>query len=364
MKFECNKEKLQELVVKIEKTTSRNATLPILSCILLVVKDKTLTLKATNLEVGSELILPVRVEKEGVVAVSGSLFSQILSSLKTNKNLTIEEKDGGVEIKTIETTVFLKTNPYEEFPLIPRIEADKKIVIKVKDIILGIKSVVYSASLSTIKPELGSIYIYQETNTLIFVATDSFRLAEKKIVVKNIEQFPSILIPYKNALEIVRLFEGVDEEVEFLITKNQISLEHQHIFITSRVVDGVFPDYTQIIPKENIATALVLKQDIINGIKSLSVFSDKFNQIIFTLTKEGIVLETKNNDIGEGKTVVVGKVTGEMVKVKFNQKYITDAFSTLTDESILLSFSEERKPLVIEGASNKSFKYLVMPMNN
>jgi DNA polymerase-3 subunit beta len=300
----------------------------------------------------------------GVVALSGSMLSQTLSSLKTTKSLFLEEKEGNLELKTNETTVLLKTISYEDFPLIPRIEAETKIKIKVKELILGIKSVVNSAALSTIRPELGSIYIYQETNTLVFVATDAFRLAEKKIVVKQIEQFPSILIPYKNALEIVRLFDGVDEEVDLLITKNQISLEGGGVFITSRVVDGVFPDYTQIIPKEYITTVLVLKQDILNGIKSLSVFSDKFNQILFTVHKEGVTLETKNNDVGEGKTLIVGKVTGETLTRKFNQKYITDAFSTITDDSVLLSFADERKPLVIEGASNKSFKYLVMPMNN
>jgi DNA polymerase-3 subunit beta len=210
MKIECNKDKLQEFVTKIEKTTSRNATLPILACILLVAKDKTLTLKATNLEVGSELVLPVKIEKEGVVALSGSMLSQTLSSLKTTKSLFLEEKEGNLELKTNETTVLLKTISYEDFPLIPRIEAETKIKIKVKELILGIKSVVNSAALSTIRPELGSIYIYQETNTLVFVATDAFRLAEKKIVVKQIEQFPSILIPYKNALEIVRLFDGME----------------------------------------------------------------------------------------------------------------------------------------------------------
>jgi len=146
-------------------------------------------------------------------------------------------------------------------------------------------------------------------------------------------------------------------------TKNQISVATKTIYITSRIIDGVFPDYNQIIPKEFETTFTTLKQDIIDAIRSVSVFSDKFNQITFTIENNTALFENKNADIGEGRSRIKIKQEGKSLVIKFNQKYITDAFPSIPDETILFSFAGPHKALLIEGGSNKSFRYLVMPMN-
>ena len=228
------------------------------------------------------------------------------------------------------------------------------------------KGVYYSASVSDIKPEIGSIYIYPEDDILVFVATDSFRLAEKKIKIKQELKFDGILIPLKNTLEIIRLFDGVTDDIKITLQKNQISLTTNNIYLTSRVVDGIFPDYKQIIPKEAKTQAVVLKQDFIGALKVANIFSDKFNQLMLTIKpKEKIFeIETKNSDIGENNSKISGALSGEEIIVNFNYKYILDCFQSITQDSLSLELNSSSRPMVIRGVGDSSFMYLIMPMNH
>ncbi len=365
MYIECQRDKLSEFVNKVEKITNKNASLPILSCILLVAKDKTLTNKATNLEIGVEVSIPAKVNKEGIVAIPSNIFSQTINNFQGGKIISLEEKDGFLVIKNEFSEVQLKTQSPQDFPLIPRGEEGEGFNFKIKDFILGLKSVIFSASLSSIKPELGSVYIYPENQELVFVATDSFRLAEKRIISKQISNFPSMLIPQKNCLELIRVFDGVNEEADLFFSKNQISINTPTIYFTSRIVDGAFPDYKQIIPKKGEMVVHCLKQDLFDGLKAITVVFDKFNQVTLTTkTKEGLlVLSSKNTDVGEGEYKLKIKGEGEDVSVSFNQQYIKESFGGFLDDSITLTFGGPHRPLLIEGGKSSYFRYLVMPMN-
>ncbi len=365
MNIECQKDKLSEVISRIEKITNKNTPLPSLSCILLVAKDKNLICKATNLEIGVEITIPAKVNKDGIVAIPANVLSQTIFNIYGGKVISLEEKDGILTIKNDLAEVKLKTLSYQEFPLIPRPEEEKSNPLKIKEIIDGIKAVIFCASPSSIKPELGSVYIYPENQSLIFVATDSFRLAEKRIVSKQAENILPLLIPQKNCAELIRIFDGVSEEGVIVLGKNQISISTPSIYFTSRVVDGSFPDYKQIIPKQNEANIHCLKEDLLDGLKTLSVVFDKFNQVTFSVDvkKGALTLTSKNNDVGEGMSQVKIKGEGENVTVSFNQSYIRDAFLGLVDDSVKLAFGGAHKPLLIEGGGNSNFRYLVMPMN-
>src|SRR5207253_1390922 len=153
------------------------------------------------------------------------------------------------------------------FPTIPHIDGEKTLKLSAKELIRGIKAVWYSAASSSMKPELSSVYVYTDHDGLIFASTDSFRLAEKHIKMKGVEDFGSILIPVKNVPEIMRILEGCPGDVEISLTKNQISFSYSGVYLTSRVVDGVFPDYKQIIPKDFKTKVTVLKQDVASALK-------------------------------------------------------------------------------------------------
>ncbi|MEK7585670.1 MAG: DNA polymerase III subunit beta [Patescibacteria group bacterium] len=364
MKIECSIDKIKNALITVERLTGKNLTLPVLSSILWVANNKILKLRATNLNIGIEISVPSKIDKEGVIAIKGDVLSSLFSQLSGEGTVYFETINNNLSVKTKQNTILIKSVPYEDFPTIPVITGDS-ITIPTQKLIEGIKSVYYSSSTSEIKPEIGSVYIYPENDLLIFVATDSFRLAEKKIKIKQKLSFPGILIPFKNTTEIIRVFENTTEDVKITLQKNQISFTTSSIYLTSRVVDGSFPDYKQIIPKESSTEAVILKQDLISSLKISNVFSDKFNQItvIIKPQEKSFEIEARNVDVGENTTSVGGALSGEDVSVNFNYKYILDCFQSVTSDSLNLKLNGNNKPMIIEPVGDTSFRYLIMPMN-
>lgn len=366
MKIECIKEKLARAVSQAERVTTKNPTLPILGCILLEASKNNLIIKATNLDLGIEIHIPVKVVKDGKVAVPGVILNNFLSTIQNDKNVTIEITENNViKVLASKTSTIIKTLPHDDFPEIPRVPEEQSFKIQASDVVRGLKSVWYSSSVSSVKPELSSVFIHSEEDSLVFAATDSFRLAEKKVKVKKTKPIERILLPFKNIPEIIRTLDENQGEVLVCFTKNQISFSQSDAYLTSRVVDGMFPDYKQIIPNETGTEAIILKQDLIQALKTANIFSDKFNQINIQVSPKSkkFVLKTSNSDVGESLNSVDANLSGEEVVVNFNYKYLSDCFQSIDADSVSLSFNGTNKPLVIRGAGDKSFLYLVMPMN-
>jgi DNA polymerase-3 subunit beta len=367
MNTEISFQKLKDAVSLTERIANKHLTLPVLSCILLDIQKNEVTLKATNLDVGIEVNIPAKSSSEGVVAIPAHTLSAFFSQIPESENvIKLEIIDQNVHIQTSRSKGVLKTMPAEDFPSIPRPTGGDTISLARNSLIRGFKSVWYSSSLSNVKPELSSVYVYSDTQNITFVATDSFRLAEKKIPTSKKVLNNDILIPFKNVSELIRVMDFMPEDVEVEMGKNLISLKGNGIYVISRIIDGVFPDYKQIIPKSYVTEVVVLKQDLINALKISNVFSDKFNQIKFTIDPAHKVFEisTKNIDIGENKTKIDASITGEKLELNFNSKYIIDSFQSIDSDSISLQLSGMNRPMVIRPVSGEqTFMYLVMPMN-
>lgn len=365
MKLECLREKLSEVVSKAEKITSKNATLPILKCVLFEAQKNSLVVRSTNLDIGIEMVIPAKVEIEGMVAVPGSTINSFLSHLSGEKGVHLELKDGNLHIFTAKTSTVIKAYPTEDYPTLPKVEGGTVFNLPSDAFIRGLKSVWYSSATSSIKPELSSIRVYPSDDSLVFVATDGFRLAEKKIKLKITPDFSHILIPVKNAMEIIRVFEGADTDLTVSVDQNQLAISAEGVYVVSRTVEGNFPDYKAIIPKESTTEVTLLKQDISNILKLSTIFSDAFNHVKFIvhpLSKE-LEIVTKNKEVGENAARLSGAIIGDSLDINFNYRYISDSFQSVESDSLCLHFSGAAKPLIIRGVGDKSFLYLVMPMN-
>ncbi len=216
------------------------------------------------------------------------------------------------------------------------------------------------------KPELSSVYIYKDGEYLTFVATDSFRLAEKKIKSSNTSKLSDILLPFKNIQDIIRVLGSFNSDTTVCASKNLISFKNNDTYIVSRIIDGVFPDYRQIIPKTNTTEVVALKQDILNALKISNIFSDKFNQVHLTVDPKTSLFEiqTKNSDIGENQTVVDATLSGDKMEINFNYKYLIDGFQSINSDSVSLQLNGLNRPVVLRPVSGEqTFLYLVMPMN-
>ncbi len=365
MKIECVKEKLQIAVSKAEKIVSKNINIPVLSCLLLETKGNNLIIKATNLDLGLEITIPIKTEENGKIAIPAGVLASFLNNLNNDKNIILETKENILKISTDKSEAEIKTLSIDDFPTIPMVDDGKTSKINSKDLQNGIKSVIYSSSISSVKPELSSVYIYSNEEGLVFVATDSFRLAEKSIKTRKKIDMAGILIPFKNASDILKIIDDIDGEIEINSTKNQISFNFDGLYVVSRVIDGVFPDYKQILPKEEKTKVVLLKQDLLNSLKLSNIFSDNFNQMNISADPEdkNIEVKTKNSNIGENINKINANIEGEKIAVNFNYRYIVDCLPSVPSDSVSLSFNGINKPLIIRGTSDKSFTYLVMPMN-
>lgn len=365
MKIEVIREKFFEAVSQAERVSGKHVSLPVLSSIVIKASAGRVIISSTNLDVGVEINMSAKVLEEGVVALSGSLLKAFLSNTSQSKNVVCETRESVFKVISGTSEAVFNTVSSEDFPVIPKVTSGKAFSISGKDFVGGLKSVVWSASISTIKPELGSVYIYEDGDDLVFVATDSFRLAERRIKAKKVKEFDPILIPFKNVLEIIRIFESFGGDLDITISKNHLSIITPDTHLSSRVIDGNFPDYRQIIPKEFVGKATILKQDLSQVLKLGGLFSDTFNQVILTFNpkNKSMTFQTKNNEVGESKQEVKGSIEGEEMVLPFNHRYLSDCLQAIDSESVTLKIAGQNKPMIVTPAGSNSFTYLVMSMN-
>jgi DNA polymerase-3 subunit beta len=363
MHVTINTEELLKCLELVSRISTKHITLPILQCVLLEAKGNKCTLRATNLELGVEATVAGKVEEEGIVAVPASTLTQTITYMQV-KEVTLRSEDGSLVIDSSGSETHIKTVPYEEFPHIPKIEAKGQIINR-EMFALGIKTASFAASVSSIKPELGSVYVLQKKeHSLTFVATDSFRLMEKTVPQKGVVLDEGILIPQKNAIELARVCDAEQTDPELKINENQCALQFSDgIYITSRLTSGSFPDYNQIIPKEYSTHSTLLKNDLVNTFKKTSIFLNKFMQVGFHITERSITVSANSGEVGTTTESIKAQSEGDDLSLNFNQRYVSEPLSYISDESITMHFAGIGRPLVIEGVNDKSLRYLVMPMN-
>ena len=363
MQLSVDTKELQEKLELVTRVSTKHATLPALQCVLLEVKGDKLFLRGTNLEIGIEAKLSAKTEEDGVAAVPASTLLQTVNLNQKNET-SLRYQDNTLLVGSGISKTEIKCLPVEDFPKLPKVTGEGQ-TLNGNLFSLGIKSAAFAASQSSIKPELGSVYIFQKKeHTLTFVATDSFRLMEKTVPQKGVTLDDSILLPQKNALEIARVCDHQEEDPVCRLSDNQVSLEFPNgVYITSRLVAGSFPDYNQIIPKEYATKSLVLKEDLVQAFKKTNIFLNKFLQVKLEVNKSTVVVSAESGEVGRTTEVVRAETDGDHLVLNFNQRYLSEALSHFVDDSVRLHLAGIGRPLVIKGVSDSSVRYLVMPMN-
>ena len=365
MKFTINKNEFQNAVAKAERIAGKHLSLPVLKCVLVIAEGKEVVLRATNLDLALEVRVPASVEIEGVVALPADTLSGFLHTTPHADSLEVSTEDSHVVLATPKTTTKIRPLNHEDFPIIPAIPTKKVSSVKGSEFANGLKSVWFAASASSIKAELSSVYVYADGNELVCVGTDSFRLAEKKVQAKFEGEFEGVLIPLKNIGEVVRHIENTGNSIDVMSDGHQIGITIDGAYLSSRIIEGVFPDYRQILPKEYETQAIILKQDMIDALKQSRIFSDSFNKVSarFDVADKTITLTTNNNDTGESTITLEGALTGNSLELNFNYAYWADSLQSIKTDSIAIELAGPGKPARIRSVGDQSFTYIVMPMN-
>lgn len=365
MNISIDKKLFSEAVHIVARFAERkNTTLPALSSILIIAGDEGIKMRATNLETGIDLKLKGEVKTEGVVALPAMVLQQIATSLSLGGDITLEHTGDIVSLISGTGKSSIKTVSYDDFPSIPFPENPKNRIV-LPGILLRtlFTSITSCASSSTIRPELASIYLSIEGGVLTAVATDSFRLAEKKIPLINKGTQGKFLIPAKNALDIAQALP--DDDIILSFDEHQCAFVSTFGMLVSRLTNAVYPDYRQIIPKESIVEAVVLRKDFENALKQTMIFSDTFQKIriSFDPKKKNLSFFARNSDVGESLETISAQLSGSALDLSFNHRYLSTALSLTSAESLSLTAAGIGRPLIIKGVGDTSLLYLVSPMN-
>lgn len=366
MKLQCHKNDLRAALATAERMVGRNLSLPALANLYLSAKGRLVTIRATNLDIGVELSIPASVANEGEALISGSVVGNFLGNLSKEETVSLEQVANTLHLKAGKTASAVTTYPTDDFPSIPRLSDGTVVKLEARQLVNAVKTVWYASSLSDIKPEIASVYLYQDGGDLVTVATDSFRLAEKKVSLdQKITEPMKLIIPFKNAVELVRVFESVEDEVALTFNTNQFTVESNHIFFSSRLVDGIYPDYRQIVPTTAATRATLSKQEFHNALKIANIFSDKLNQITLRVQpeKSRFELYARNSEVGESTTELAATIEGDDIEVSYNVKYLLDCFQSVATDNLEVAWNGKHKPMTLKPVGDPSFLYLVMPLN-
>ena len=349
------------------RISTRHQTLPVLQCVLLDASgaDDALTLRATNLELGLEARVSARVKARGTLAAPATVLAQTIALVRERE--VVLKTDGELlVVESGKSRTAIKTLGHEEFPLIQRLEGTAQ-RLGAALFALGVKTAAFASSQSSVKPELGSVFIHQkQAQSLTFVATDSFRLVEKTVPTEGVALAHPLLVPQKNALELARLCEALGEDPEMLVSENQFALRFPSgVYITTRLTEASFPDYQQIIPKEFATEATALRGDLAHALRKTNIFAGAFLQVRMDIKPkaQSITLTAEGGEVGTTEEVIPATIEGDELTLSFNQRYLNDPLASFVDDGVVMCFAGAGRPMVMEGVSEKSRRYLVMPRN-
>ncbi|TSC59931.1 MAG: DNA polymerase III subunit beta [Parcubacteria group bacterium LiPW_15] len=359
------REKLKEGLDIISRATGEGSQLPILKNILLEASKNKITLVATNLEIATTCSVMGKIIEDGKTTVPGNLFSGLIGALQSER-INISLKNESLEIKSDNYKAKIQGTSTEEFPIIPRLK-EKKEFIEMDQAVLkeALSQTVVAAQFSEIRPELNNIHLYFTVDSLVFAATDSFRLGEKKISDKefksNIENEFSCLLPLKTANELLRILNETGA-VKIFKDENQILFETEQWECISRLGEGRFPEYKQIIPKTFISEAVVERSEFMNAVKLTSVLSSRVNEISLKPHDKAIEIVSGDESAGENDYLLAAKISGKMKPIGFNWKYLSDGLKALKGNEVYLGMSDENKAVLIKTPNEPSYFYILMPI--
>lgn len=354
------------MVSNAERFIGKQVTLPALQSILLEVKGVICGIKATNLEIGLDASFSCKAEQDGVVAIPPRLLLGILQHTQ-EESVVLELKQKTLFIDTKTSSTKLNITSPEEFPIIPKVKTTHSFFISRVNFIHAMEQVLPAVSFSDFKPEISGVYLLASGKHVVLATTDTFRLAEKNIYLENeVKNKFSCIIPLKMAQEIVRTLGSMDEidVVEVGVGDNQFVVLWDASWMVSRVIDGNFPEYQAIIPKDFEITFTIPCEAILRRVRMAHVLTGKLNDVILKTGKNEISVLSVNPELGTTSSFFATPVKGKEATATLNARYFADGIASCGGENIFIGMNNENSPIILKNPEDDSFLYIVMPIRN
>jgi DNA polymerase-3 subunit beta len=363
MKLTVTQENLARALNTVSRIASTRGSLPILSNVLLKTVDNQLLVEATNLDVAISETIGAKIKTEGSVTVPARLMQDYVSSLPAS-TLTIEVKDNKLHLTTEHHSSSINGTPADDFPLMPTIEKAQKVEINGLQFKQALQQVLFAASSDDARPVLTGLYLHTQDGKLYAVATDSYRLAEKEISATNSEL--SLLIPAGSLQDVLRVMPGDTAIVQIEYDDVQARFSVGPVEIVTRLIEGTYPDYRKLLPKESSTTAEATKNDLQEITKVSSLFAREAAggvTVAIDELKQDVSIRSIASQVGENTAVAEAKVKGDAV-ITMNSRYILDALGAFEGDKVVVNVNGKLDPCLLTDPDRGDYIHVIMPVKS
>lgn len=365
MRVVISQKSLLESLKTVSRAVSGHNTLPVLGNILIRAEGKKVYFAATNLEVSITTSVEADVKNEGSITVPSKILTSYTSLLGKGDDLELRLVDGlALEIKSKGSKTKIKGISADEFPNISRVDSGVRLSLKAEDFRATVSQVAFAAQENSARPILSGVFFGVEKGTLRVAATDSYRLSEKRLTIETAKEDKNCVIPVRAIFEADRLVVG-SEKVNITISENQVMFAVGGTELVSRLIDGQFPDYQQIVPKKSSTQFSVNRAEFELSVRRVSIFAKENNQHMkMEILNDGsLTVYTDATEVGEERTTMSVKMTGDTMVIALNADYVLDILGALsTSENIHLELDGKMSPAVFKPEKAAEFIHLIMPL--
>lgn len=346
----------------VSRFVNARGTLSVLGNVLLETKDGRLRVSATNLELGIDYFIGAKIAKEGSLTVPARLLTDYINNLSEEK-VELSASDSSLVIKSTGAQSSMNIIEASEFPLIPEVKEGKSVTISssgIKDII---SKVSFAASSDETRPVLSGVLFHFQDPILKVAATDSYRLAELTMQFeKSAPEELKVVVPARALTELGRAIS--DEEVTIRTAENQVQFETENLRLVSRLLEGEYPAYQQIIPSKLETKAVIAREDFMNKARITSLFSQEAGLgIRLSFTPPGKVeLAAQTAQVGDSHASLSATVDGPENDVTFNARYLLDCLGAISDKNVIVETSGKVNPCLVRGENDTQYRYVIMPL--
>lgn len=348
----------------ISRVVSNRTTLPVLNNVLLIADNGKLTISATDLEVAITAKMIGKVDADGRITIPARMLSDFVAN----------NRDKSIDINLTELTLHLKSEHFQanikgidadEFPTIPSSTNKSFIKIKSTDFAEALRKVTFAAANDDTRPVLAGVLLKFEGTELKLAATDSYRLAEKKIKLDKEVETKEVIVPARTMNEVNRIISQTepDGEIEIILDENQVFFSLGDVQVVSRLIEGNFPPYAQIIPSQSKINVKADLTQTLSALKMSALFAkDLANNIKLSVEDKKFVVKSAAGETGDTTSEVEAETSGGKLEIAFNARYLMDVMSVLSGKVVEMKFNDDSAPGIISSDKDEDYVYLAMPL--
>lgn len=381
MKVTCTQENLSKALSFLERATGKQTALPILSNFLLRVEKGKLKLSSTNLEIGVTTYVNAKIEGAGEIAAPVKIISNFVGNLPSGEVVVIDVQGSAISLESGGYDMKVRGLDPKDFPIIPEKKGDTSFHLPAQALKSALQRILPCVSMNESRLELTGVNMLFLDDEVHIAATDSFRLAEQVLRLPDgasgegyalfRSQNSSLILPHITMQELARIISPETDTVAVTFEENQVFFDIDGVSVVSRIINGKYPDYKQILPKEFAYAAKLSREELLRAVRMAGVFASQMSgEMLVSVSPDSgeVLVAARSSEVGENRTVIHGEISGgEPVQILFNPRYVIDGLNAISTDSVYFLLNSPSSPagfrmIGSDGVIDQDYLYIAMPI--